>query len=444
MRPKKDDNNQEIISLVNNNKRKSNFSTSSSQIRSRSGQSVRHIPFPSIEKQQVYYNVGRKSPTILENITKRRVLFLPFAMFVIFSMGLLFQYHRNMNTNGKNINPLEVTYWNISNDYSKQPLTVNDLEEYLLKISGYNKGDFMSEDVYNEERNNIFRRSSYQEQFRKEQIENWCLRGEFDTSCKCENPLYPSSRHGTKQWSKAHHLNTEKALSVAHSFETDNKVMFYGDQIMEQWLGTRLSIVNAKKKDMPSIWKSIFGSTEKVIMAVSEDRSSNLFWRLIHGEMPVLSNTHSSFIFWISIGTNDFGLSWCKPEIVLIGILNVLIYLKEHNPHATIVINSILPRTFNSEGLLLKGEFPRKGKKRRRGGPSLFREIEAVNSALKLFSESESNIVFVNSTSIFIDHSTHGENLRLNMTLFDDHMMPNNNGMRIWAQQIKAILNNLL
>ena len=108
--------------------------------------------------------------------------------------------------------------------------------------------------------------------------------------------------------------------------------------------------------------------------------------------MPVNLN---SPVFWILIGTNDFGNTWCTLEMVLVGILTVVQYIQSHKPHATIVVNGLLPRTYDRDGFLMHtNQF-------------------LVNEELNKYCDTHSNFLYFDATDVLLvkdDGNDHDNN----------------------------------
>ena len=100
-------------------------------------------------------------------------------------------------------------------------------------------------------------------------------------------------------------------------------------------------------------------------------------------------------VFWILIGTNDFGNTWCTPEMVLVGILTVVQYIQSHKPHATIVVNGLLPRTYDRDGFLMHtNQF-------------------LVNEELNKYCDTHSNFLYFDATDVLLvkdDGNDHDNN----------------------------------
>jgi hypothetical protein len=69
-------------------------------------------------------------------------------------------------------------------------------------------------------------------------IDHWCIKGDND-SCRCEDPLEPSSRIEFKTWNDAHKANKKKVEAYRDSNLLD--VAFLGESLVEEmdghWMG---------------------------------------------------------------------------------------------------------------------------------------------------------------------------------------------------------------
>ena len=69
-------------------------------------------------------------------------------------------------------------------------------------------------------------------------IDHWCLKGDND-SCRCEDPLEPTSRGEYKSWVQAHHENKNLVEAFKDSEFLD--VAFVGESLIEEmngrWMG---------------------------------------------------------------------------------------------------------------------------------------------------------------------------------------------------------------
>jgi lysophospholipase L1-like esterase len=90
-----------------------------------------------------------------------------------------------------------------------------------------------------------------------------------------------------------------------------------------------------------------------------------------------------SKVYWIHIGTNDFGKGQCSEEAVLLGILRLAEEIHEKSPGSVIVINSILPR--------------------RPGNPDFFGPIQEVNKQLEAFCVNHEHLVYYDASPLFVN-----------------------------------------
>jgi lysophospholipase L1-like esterase len=93
-----------------------------------------------------------------------------------------------------------------------------------------------------------------------------------------------------------------------------------------------------------------------------------------------------SKVYWIHIGTNDFCLTECSEEAVLLGILRLAEEIHETSPGSVIVINSILPRAPGSTQ------------------PDFYGPIQEVNQQLEAFCVNHEHLVYFDATPLFVNN----------------------------------------
>lgn len=171
-------------------------------------------------------------------------------------------------------------------------------------------------------------------------------------------------------------------------------------------------------------------------------QSPNLLWRIQNGELP---DTLNPPVIWVLIGTNDFGNAWCSAEMVLIGIIRVVEELRLRKPGSIIVINGILPRTYNRSGFVGRGRSRKWWKTTAPPAmPSLWDDIEAVNEELKNYAESRDKIEYFETHVFFVDRTVPEENLLIEGKLMPDFLHPSAEGYKLWGQEIVDRLKVLL
>lgn len=116
---------------------------------------------------------------------------------------------------------------------------------------------------------------------------------------------------------------------------------------------------------------------------------SNLLWRIQHGELP------DSKVYWIHIGTNDFGKGQCSEEAVLLGILRLAELIHDEKPDSVIVLNSILPRKDVPQRM--------KRKKQNKNPSILWSAIQEVNAQLESFCVEHEHLVYFDATPLFVN-----------------------------------------
>jgi lysophospholipase L1-like esterase len=263
------------------------------------------------------------------------------------------------------------------------------------------------------------------------------------SKCKCQDPLIKEGISETKNWwQKVHQMNVDAA-----SKKTNIDVLFLGDSITEGWHGTSRGHEIARAKGAQAVFSRFFeGKDAKydgLALGISGDTSPNVLWRIQNGELP---NSLHPKVIWLLLGTNDFGNSWCSPELVLIGILHVVEEIWIRKPNSIIVIHAILPRTFSHKGYVMRGQtsplpsFVGNTKQL----PSLWRDIVAVNEELRRYSAERENVEYVETKLFFVDSSASPQDLRINSSLMPDYLHPSVEGYERWGEEIVSFLEKII
>lgn len=260
--------------------------------------------------------------------------------------------------------------------------------------------------------------------------------------CFCEDPIEESSREGQRHWSKATNENMDRAKDIKSIVD----VVFIGDSITEGWKGTSYGFEVGRKRDNIAEYESLFtldggGKYEGLVLGISGDTSANLLWRMNHGELP---NALNPSVFWILIGTNDIGNNWCSPEVTLIGILRVVEELRAKKPGSTIVINGLLPRSFDKKhGFLMRKKTP--GIETKSNPPALWHDIVVINEELKAYSAQHEGVEYFDASDIFlVDKSVSTKKLKIDASLMGDYLHPSAKGYRKWGERIVERLDLLI
>jgi len=270
-------------------------------------------------------------------------------------------------------------------------------------------------------------------------VDAWCHTSR--SRCSCQDPTVGDNRRESiRWWSRLHRMNVEVASRTG-----DIDILLIGDSIVEGWMGTLRGHEIARAHGVQEIFAKYFDATgneakyEGTALGISGDTSSNLLWRLQNGELPENINPK---VIWVLIGSNDFGVAWCSPEIVLIGILRVVEELRMRKPNATIVINGLLPRTFHRKGYLMRGRPSFFGLTPKL--PSLWRDFVSVNSELQQYSQARDRVEYFETDIFLIDKDAPFSELRIKNELMPDCLHPSPAGYSLWGEQIVAVLDQLV
>jgi len=254
--------------------------------------------------------------------------------------------------------------------------------------------------------------------------------------CSCQNPVLPRKRPG--KWTNVVDGNAERASMTKNRLD----VVFFGDSIIEGWGGAAGGSTSDRKKGNVEVFKSLFtpeggGKHKGLLLGVAADNTNNLLWRMQNGELPPSLNPR---VFWLLIGTNNIGVKWCSPEATLIGILRVVQEIRERKPHSTIVINGILPRSFNTNGFTMQRKNATSMK------TAIWNDIVTINKQLEEYSNEHDGIEYFDSKDIFL--MRHGSLLdddpQVDRNLMPDLLHPSPLGYKKWGEKISERLGNLI
>jgi lysophospholipase L1-like esterase len=131
------------------------------------------------------------------------------------------------------------------------------------------------------------------------------------------------------------------------------------------------------------------------------------------------------------IGTNDIGNTFCSPEMVVVGILRVVEEILSRRPNSHVVLNGLLPRTFNQDGFVAKG-----GKLK----PSIWNEIKTINRELKQYATYREKVSFFDTKAFFVDPVALDNELQIDKELMGDFLHPTAEGYQLWGREISETL----
>jgi lysophospholipase L1-like esterase len=251
--------------------------------------------------------------------------------------------------------------------------------------------------------------------------------------------LEPQDRIGHKTWQTAHDGNVRDALTAWNNVD----VVLLGDSITEGWRGMSLGLPVPEKKPNVPVFESLFDERrgadfQGLALGIAGDRTYHLLWRMQNGEIP--ANLQPS-VWWISIGTNDFGrdLPHCSPEVVLMGIIRVVKEMQKLRPGSTIVVNSVLPRSEDINGRLVDSKHP--------DHLTVWQGILEVNRGLRIYCSKLRNVVYYDATSIFVrqDEGIKGvDGMFIPKELMYDFLHPTAEGYKKWGDEIISSIHDLI
>lgn len=131
--------------------------------------------------------------------------------------------------------------------------------------------------------------------------------------------------------------------------------------------------------------------------------------------------------------------------MVLVGIIRVVEELLVRKPGAAIVVQGLLPRTYNRSGYVARGRSRKWWKSKSPPAmPSLWDDIEAVNEELKNYATSRDNVEYFETQSFFVDKTAPEENLQIDGKLMPDFLHPSAEGYQKWGQEIVEKLKSIM
>ena len=236
--------------------------------------------------------------------------------------------------------------------------------------------------------------------------------------CHCSNPFIGLTMVNTKnyprsgdRWSRAFDLEKER---VEKASQLQNiEVAFLGDSITEHWLGTDLGNPTQKLENHSKVFNEMFtrdggGAIDGIVLGIAGERCKNVLYRLQQG---VLGDDLDPKVFWLLVGTNDLGGDACSVEAIVAGNIAIIEELQRLRPHASIVVNGLLPRP-----------------------PFLWFHAKQINQRLQCYAAMMDGVYFFDATDIFLSPEQ-------KMLHLPDQLHPDEEGHRLWG---KAIVDKIL
>lgn len=204
-------------------------------------------------------------------------------------------------------------------------------------------------------------------------------------------------------------------------------------------------------------------------------QSPNLLWRLQNGEMPdeYTDSSTEPAVIWLTIGSQDIGLTSCAPEMVIIGILRIAEEILARTTTCNVIINGIMPRTFNRDGYVNKGGLlnpssigiptgigstesstvsgvfntagSTDGTTVASTTKSLWQDIQVVNEELQMYARYRHRVsYFDHNQKLFEDPKASGKELRIDPKYMEDYFHLTQKGYQQWGAAISKRLEKLI
>lgn len=201
-------------------------------------------------------------------------------------------------------------------------------------------------------------------------------------------------------WTKRH----EDKLAEARQLGKSAQLVFIGDSITHNW-----------EKDGAPVWNRVYKPLGALDLGFGGDRTENVLWRLLHGELDGLDPKVAVLMF----GTNNTGHRQEDPQTTALGIKRNIDELQNRLPNTRILLLAIFPRGATPDDKL--------------------RQInEKVNAIIAGFADNQ-NIFFLNINQAFLQPDG-----TLSRDIMPDLLHPNQQGYEIWARAMVPTLKQLL
>jgi len=182
------------------------------------------------------------------------------------------------------------------------------------------------------------------------------------------------------------------------------EVIFIGDSITQGW-----------ERDGFNVWNRNYKKYNAVALGFGGDRTENVLWRLLHGEVEGLQPK----VTVLMIGTNNTGHRHENPATTAAGIKRDIDELQQRLPGTKILLLAIFPRDETPDGDLRKIN-------------------QDVNALISQFADNKT-VFFLDINHAFLDARG-----ILSKDIMPDLLHPNERGYEIWANAMKPTLTKLL
>lgn len=182
------------------------------------------------------------------------------------------------------------------------------------------------------------------------------------------------------------------------------QLVFIGDSITQGW-----------EKEGARVFEREYKRYNAVGLGFGGDRTENVLWRLLHGEVDGLDPKLAVLMF----GTNNTGHRQDPPAITAGGIKRNIDELRRRLPNTKILLLAIFPRDEKPDG-------------------KLRRINEKINAMLPQLADGK-RVFFLNINQAFLQ----GDGT-LSKDIMPDLLHPNAKGYEIWAEAMRPELERLL
>ncbi|SFU53354.1 GDSL-type esterase/lipase family protein [Pseudoduganella namucuonensis] len=204
-------------------------------------------------------------------------------------------------------------------------------------------------------------------------------------------------------WRPRHEKKLEEARALKAAGK-NSEVVFIGDSITQGW-----------EKEGAPVWSRHYQKYNALNLGFGGDRTENVLWRLLHGEVDGLDPKVAVLMF----GTNNTGHRYEDPALIAAGIKRNIDELQRRLPNTKILLLAIFPRDATADG------------------PAR-RNNERVNAILPSFAD-QRKVHFVNLNAAFV-----GADGVLSKDIMPDLLHPNEKGYELWAKAMEPELQKLL
>lgn len=119
--------------------------------------------------------------------------------------------------------------------------------------------------------------------------------------------------------------------------------------------------------------------------------------------------------------------------MVVLGVVRNAEEILSQRPSSRVVINGLLPRSYNKDGFVAKGG-PTK--------PSVWEDIKAINAELKTYATYREGVSYFDTNVFFKDPDAF--DLKIDQELMPDLLHPSPAGYKLWGEEIVAKLDALM